>query len=76
MENQNTTNQREKAEMFPKGEAHVKGNFVKTSFQKNQETAPFQGYNFFGSKPKWDQTFSARRNSCIGGVRYYFQTSS
>ena len=39
---------------LPKGSEHVKGNFVKTDFQKNQETPPFQGYNFFGTKPKWD----------------------
>jgi len=43
-----------KAEVYPKGSEHVKGNFVKTDFQKNQETPPFQGYNFFGTKPKWD----------------------
>ena len=54
MENQNNAEQTVKAEMFPKGEEHVKGNFVKTNFQKNQENAPFQGYNYFGTKPKWD----------------------
>lgn len=39
---------------LPKGSKHVKGNIAKTDFQKNQETPPFQGYNFFGTKPKWD----------------------
>ena len=28
---------------------------VKTPFQKNQVSVPFQGYNYFGSKPKWDE---------------------
>lgn len=37
-----------------KGLEHVRGNIAKTAFQKNQATAPFQGYNFFGTKPKWD----------------------
>ncbi len=37
-----------------KGLEHVMGNIAKTAFQKNQATAPFQGYNFFGTKPKWD----------------------
>lgn len=38
----------------PKGFEHVKGNIAKTNFQTNQNVAPFQGYNFFGTKPKWD----------------------
>lgn len=28
---------------------------VKTPYQKNQVSVPFQGYNYFGSKPKWDE---------------------
>jgi hypothetical protein len=28
---------------------------VKTPFQKNQVSIPFQGYNYFGSKPKFDE---------------------
>ena len=54
MENQTTNVENVKNDLLAKGEDHVKGNFVKTNFQKNQEKAPFQGYNFFGSKPKWD----------------------
>lgn len=37
-----------------KGREHLKGNIAKTAFQKNQTTVPYQGYNFFGTKPKWD----------------------
>lgn len=37
-----------------KDQQHLPGNIVKTTFQKNQENAPFQGYNYFGTKPKWD----------------------
>ena len=33
---------------------HADFSYKKTDFQKNQETPPFQGYNFFGTKPKWD----------------------
>jgi len=35
-------------------EQHLPGNIVKTTFQKNQESVPFQGYNYFGTKPKWE----------------------
>lgn len=36
-------------------EDHLKAFSVKTPFQKNQVSIPFQGYNYFGSKPKWDE---------------------
>jgi hypothetical protein len=46
--------QMESSNAMPKGSEHVKGNIAKTDYQKNQTVAPFQGYNFFGTKSKWD----------------------